>query len=140
MVSIIAILMGMAGTASYAAKQSSYRSQAQAEVREIANACRAFWVASGSWKGGARWPGPSGNINRGEVYKSLTGDNPSQAVFLAFDEQRMDSEDGYLDPWGHPYKVYFEKKNDVSTRHKFSATVSFPMRNRHDHYGWQFEP
>ncbi len=138
---IIAILMGMAGTASYAAKQSSYRSQAQAEVREIANACRAYWIASGSWNGGARWPGASGTISRGgSMYNALTGDNPGQAVFLAFDEQRFDGDEGdYLDPWGNPYVVTFDKTMEVSTKHHFSSSVTFPMRNRYEYYGKLFQ-
>ena len=140
-VSIIAILLGMAGAAAYAARQAAYRSQAQAEVREIANACRAYWVASGSWKGGARWPGASGTIKHdGDLYRALTGDNPGQAVFLAFDEERFDGDEGeFLDPWGNPYEINFDKTTEISTKHFFSSSVTFPMRNRHEFYGHQFE-
>ena len=135
-VSIIAILMGMVGSAAYAARQASYRSQAQAEVREIANACRAYWIASGSWNGGARWPGASGPIERdGAMYKALTGNNPAKTVFLALDS----TQDVYCDPWGNPYIVTFDKTTEVSTKHHFSSSVTFPMRNRYEYYGKLFK-
>ena len=150
MVSIIAILMGMIGTASYAAKQASYRSQAQAEVREIANACRAYWIASGSTKAGARWPGSSGSIvHNGNIYQQLAGRAkdglPGHVVLLAFDEQRFDADkangDGgeYLDPWGNPYQVKFQEDSPPPPHQKFIATVTFPMRNRYEYYGRLFK-
>ncbi len=141
-IAIIGILTGMIGTAAYAARQSGYKAQAEAEARELANACRSFWVASGSWKGGSRWPanGAGGTITKGSsLYKELTGDNPAKAVFLEFDEERFEGDNGeYLDPWGKPYRVSFEKTHEIKRTQKFSSSVTFPMRNRYEYYGSQF--
>lgn len=137
-VSIIAILLGMVGSASYAARQSSYKSQARAEVREIANACRAYWIASGGWDDGPFWPASGGEhtIQRGNALgKALTGSNPAKAVFLGLNAE----EDEFCDPWGNPYHVRFEGTQQTQTTHHFSSSVTFPMRNRHAYYGRQFE-
>lgn len=141
-ITIIGILAGMIGSAAYAARQSSYRAQARTEAGEIANACRSYWMASGSWKGGSQWPGASGPITQGsDLYKHLTGDNPSKAVFLEFDEQRFDGDGGdYLDPWGNPYKVVFGGDEEISRSQKFASSVVFPMRNRYLYYGCLFDP
>ena len=136
-VSIIAILLGMIGTASYAARQKAYRAQASAEVREIANACRSYWIASANWKNGSRWPGS----NDGSLYNNLLGkdqDNTYHAVFLQFDEQRIENGQ-FLDPWGNPYRVSGGDTDVHRTTHIFSASVSFPMRNRYEYYGKQFK-
>ena len=140
-ISIIGILVGMVGSAAYAARQKAYRAQAEAEVREIANACRSYWMASGSWKGGSRWPGSEGSIARGgDIYNAFTGQNPSKTVFLKFDEQRFDGDAGdYLDPWGNPYKVEFDSSKVVERKQKFSSSVTFPMRYRYEYYGNQFQ-
>lgn len=140
-IAIIGILAGMMGGASYAARQSGYKAQADAEVREIANACRSFWMASGTWDGGSRWPGTgTQRITRnGPLYKALTGDNPTKTVFLELDELRFDGEEGdYLDPWGNPYVVSFDNTDTVTRKQKFSSSVTFPMRNRFQYYGEQF--
>ena len=147
-ITIIGILVGMMGAAAATARQNGYRSQAQAEVREIANACRSYWMASGTWKGGNRWPDRRENqwisISKtdGDIYKAFTGDrnvNPSGNVFLEFDEQRFDTDGGeYLDPWGNPYEVKFDTSNDIQRKQKFSASVTFPMRHRYEYYGNQF--
>ena len=138
-IAIIGILAGMIGSATYAARQSSYRAQAEAEAREIANACRTYWMASGSWKGGSSWPGDSGAITSdSEIYRRLAGENPSKAVFLEFDEARI-ADDGYLDPWGNPYMVVFKEDPPVQHTHIFSSSVSFPMRYRYEYYGNQFQ-
>ena len=139
-IAIIGILAGMIGSASYAARQSSYRAQAEAEAREIANACRTYWMASGSWQGGSSWPGGSGPISKGgTIYKAFTGVNPSKTVFLEFDEQRFEGDGGdYLDPWGNPYEVTFDKEHVVTRTQKFSSSVTFPMRYRYEYYGKLF--
>lgn len=146
-ISIIGILMGMIGGASFAARQSGYKAQAQAEVREIANACRAYWISSGTWKGGNTWPGGvsgQATISRGgDVYKALTGDNQAGVVFLQVDEERFAPNGGtdenvYLDPWGNPYEISFDDEETVEYKQKFSTSVTFPMRNRYKYYGHQF--
>ena len=148
-VSIIAILLGMVGAASHAARQKAYRAQAATEAGEIANACRAFWIASGNWDKGPYWPGgknmagkPSVKINKGgEVYNALVGKNPAKTVFLQFDESRFDGENNsYADPWGNAYEISFADVNDENKiTHHFKTSVTFPMRNRREYYGNQFE-
>ena len=149
-ISIIGILVGMVGSAAYAARQKAYRAQAEAEVREIANACRSYWMASGSWKGGSRWPksGDEGSnwipISKGGngkiIYDAFTGENPSKTVFLKFDEQRFAGDAGeYCDPWGNPYEVKFDSSKVVERKQKFSSSVTFPMRYRYEYYGNQFQ-
>lgn len=139
-IAIIGILAGMIGSAAYAARQSSYKAQAAAEAREIANTCRTYWMASGSWRGGSTWPGESGTISKGgAIYKAFTGDNPAKTVFLEFDEQRFDGDGGdYLDPWGNPYEVTFDKETVIQRTQKFSSSVTFPMRYRFEYYGKLF--
>ena len=145
-VSIIAILLGMVGAASHAARQKAYRAQAEAEVGEIANACRAFWIASGNWDGGPYWPGGKGmagttvTISKGDpVYNALSGQNPTKTVFLQFDEARFEGNGGgYLDPWGNSYEITFRPPQDNSITHHFKTSVTFPMRNRHEYFGKDF--
>lgn len=135
-VSIIAILMGMIGAAAYTARQKGYRAQAATEVHELANACRAYWIAFG------KWPGSSGAVTR-EVYRALTGINDTGTVFLQFDETRFtEGDDGaFLDPWGHAYELKFDSPdaNENTIQHHFHSSVTFPMRNRREFYGHLFE-
>ena len=138
-VSIISILMGMIGAASYAARQKAYRAQANTEVREIANACRAYWIAFGTWPGGMS--GTTETIKKGgAIYNALTGNNPTKVVFLQLDEERFEGDGGdYLDPWGNAYEVTFNKTEESTLTHHFSTAVTLPMRNRHEYYGKQFQ-
>ena len=142
-IAIIGILTGMIGSAAYAARQSGYKAQAETEARELANACRSYWIASGSWRGGSQWPakGVGGEITKdGAIYSALTGDNPANTVFLEFDEERFEGDEGkYLDPWGNPYVVSFEKTQKLPRKQKFSSSVTFPMRNRYEYYGCLFD-
>ena len=150
-VSIIAILLGMVGAASHAARQKAYRAQAATEAGEIANACRAFWIASGNWPNGPYWPGGEGMAGQttkidknGPIYNSLVGKdrklNPVGTVFLQFDENRFDDGGAYSDPWGNAYEISFAEVNDDNTiTHHFRTSVTFPMRNRREYYGNQFE-
>ena len=150
-VSIIAILLGMVGAASHAARQKAYRAQAAAEAGEIANACRAFWIASGNWKNGPYWPGGTGMAGHsgqkifkdGEIYNSLIGKdgklNPAKTVFLQFDENRFDDDGAYSDPWGNAYEISFADVKESTITHHFKTSVTFPMRNRREYYGNQFE-
>ena len=135
-VSIIAILLGMVGAASHTARQKAYRAQAETEVREIANACRAFWIASGSWKDGhPYWPGSSGEVDK-KLCDVLAGDNPAKAVFLQIDEARFDEEGKYCDPWGQPYEITFKPPtSENKITHHFKTSATFPMRNRNTYYG-----
>ena len=157
-VSIIAILLGMVGAASHAARQKAYRAQAVTETGEIANACRSFWIASGNWvddngkKVGPYWPGGPGMAGQssvriekgGDIYNSLIGKdrklNPAGTVFLQFDENRFDDGNAYSDPWGNAYEISFAEVNDdYKITHHFKTSVTFPMRNRREYYGNQFE-
>ena len=147
-VSIIAILLGMVGAASHAARQKAYRAQAATEAGEIANACRAFWIASGNWDKGPYWPGGASMAGQSNVkiikdqgiYNALLGKNPSKTVFLQFDDTRFDGEgNSYADPWGNAYEISFAGVKESTMTHHFKTTVTFPMRNRREYYGNQFE-
>ncbi len=145
-VSIIAILLGMVGAASHTARQKAYRAQAATEAGEIANACRAFWIASGNWENGPYWPGGAGmagttaKIEKDQdIYNALVGKNPAKTVFLQFDESRFDDDNAYSDPWGNAYEISFAEVRDSTITHHFKTSVTFPMRNRHEYYGNQFE-
>ena len=48
-VAIISILVGMVSVAASSARQNAYRARAQAEVRELSNALKAYWITYGFW-------------------------------------------------------------------------------------------
>lgn len=139
-IAIIGILAAMFGSAAFSARQTAYRAQASTEARELSSACQSYWIASGAWEGGSRWPGESGTVKKDSaLYKALTGDNPAKIVFMNFDEIRLDADDNeFLDPWGHPYEVAFDPVVPTTRVKKFSSSVSFPMRNRYQYYGKMF--
>jgi len=144
---IVAILMGMIGSASFTARQRAYQAQAQAEVRELASAFRAYWLTYGYWPPEVQ--GFSSDESFQPVGKSLlrsimgenmggTGANTRQIVFLQiadknFGVDNSGSADMFLDPWGNAYQMAFGRRVKIERSSLFSSTVAFPMRDRYEY-------
>ena len=133
--SIMGILVGMVASTTNSARQSAYRSQANAEVREIGKALRGYWLCYQTWKytpAVGQWlDADVSNLEFLRGQKSKV--NPGGIVFLDLSNKKFeasnDGKDAFVDPWGTPYQFYMEQKSQ-STTLAFSCVVSFPMRNR----------
>jgi prepilin-type N-terminal cleavage/methylation domain-containing protein len=144
---IIAILMGMIGAATFAARQRAYQAQAQTEVRELAAALRSYWLTYGAW------PPEVQAFNDVTAFKSAskdlllslmadpsmdmstTGCNKRRIVFMQLGDKHFGTDnnnqkDVYLDPWGNAYEMAFAAKGRVARNMKFFSSVAFPMRDR----------
>ncbi len=128
-VAIIGILAGMIGTASFAARRQAYSAQAQAEIRELSNACKAYYIAFGEWPGEGR---DLEITQEGSIYKNLTGDNDAKISFFEFDVGRFEEGGPYLDPWGKPYLVSFDSETTIERSQTFNSSVTLPMSARYD--------
>ncbi len=136
---IIAILVGMIGSAAFAARQSAYRAQAQAELRELVASMKAYWLAYGSWPDGIVPGGPNNPIAIGrQNLGGLRGENPRRIVFLDISDHQLGlANDGrtdmFLDPWGNPYEMFF---SDAALQRVslYRTTVAPPMRDRYRYH------
>lgn len=144
---IIAILMGMIGSASFTARQRAYQAQANAEVRELAAAFRAYWLTYGYWPPEVQGFGSDESykpISRA-LLRSIMGENLSGAgantreiVFLQiadknFGVDNSGSADMFLDPWGNAYQMAFGRRVKIERSALYSSTVAFPMRDRYEY-------
>ena len=125
-VGIIALLMGLVGSAAFSARQRSYTATATAEAQQIAAALRAYYIAYREW--------PSG-IGAGETkldknnMRALLGENSRGAAFMQLPPDRFDEDTGdFLDPWGHPYVVQLEEPEMIEADTAYEAVVSFPIQ------------
>ncbi len=136
---IIAILVGMIGSAAFAARHSAYRAKAQAEVRELANAMKSYWLAFGEWPEGVVPGGPNNAIAIGRHnLAGLRGNNPRNIVFLELSDHQFGmANDGrtdmFIDPWGNPYEMFFADA-ELERTSFYRTTVAPPMANRYRHH------
>ena len=140
---IITILMAMVVGAAFAARQNAFRGKAQAEIRELTNAMKAYAISYGGWPPEiqAAWANAETPIQMGETtLQSLrgvdtgdTGSNQREIVFLELSDRQLRN-GMYVDPWGTPYEMYFTTMGQADLPKMlfyFKTAVSFPMRDRY---------
>ena len=120
-IGILGMLMGVAFSGLGRARARAKVAKANAEVRELVNAILAYEAAEGQLKE------KDDAEASGEDIKFLTGGNGGD-VYL-----NVELVDGaFLDPWGRPYRfrIGLGTSFSDSNAEKFSATVTFPNRQR----------
>jgi type II secretory pathway pseudopilin PulG len=122
---ILGMLMGVAFSGIGKAQKRARVAKATAEVRELANAIRAYEAAEDN----------SAQFLAEGVYEATTGDpfflrlvegGDGKPVYL---NVPLTSDGRFLDPWGRPYRFRIGIQNEGDTE-TFRATVTFPNRQR----------
>lgn len=145
-IAIISIIMGMITYATTSARKSAYRARAQAEIREISNALKAYWITYGYWPPEIEgvWTSEDQPIvlssrlleslrGKGNPNSRVPGENTREIVFLELADDQFKA-DHYVDPWGSPYRIYLSKRTDADLPEQdffFYTAVTFPMRDRY---------
>ena len=142
-VGIIAILIGLVGTAAFSARQRAYRATAQAETQQLATALRSYWIANRSLPDGFS-AGKDVEVTRG-MLKPLMGDGDNVA-FVNVPPDRFVDHDGapvplgeesdsdvFADPWGEPYVVRVDAPDEVSADDSviYEGAATFLNMNRY---------
>ncbi len=142
-IAIIAILMGLMGSAAYAARQRAFKATAYSEAQQLTAALKSYWVSKRSWpKSIAAAPKENGySLLTEDSLKDLIGGGDDGFVYIDIPPSRFDDDGGqkyFCDPWGHPYRVKFDEISDISTavdgiKEMYDITVNFPNSYR-DYY------
>jgi len=129
---IIGVLAGLLVVGTAEARKNARIAKAQAEVKELAKAWKAYWMVYGKWPAscsGGLYPMTK---DRMEILagKVDATDNPRGLNFMEVDPEVL--EKGFLDPWDKQYVVDFSKslaqECDV-----FMTTIFLPQRKRYDY-------
>lgn len=136
-VGIIAILIGLVGSAAFSARQRAFRATAQAETQQIATALRSYWIANRSFPDGFS-PGKDVEVTRG-MLKPLMGDGGDGVSYINVPPDRFETldegadGDKFLDPWGDAYVVRIDAPDEVSTDDSviFEGSASFLNMDRY---------
>ena len=123
---IISILVAMVGLAAHSARVRAYKVTAHTEAQQFAAAFKAYWVIKGKWPSNFDSAGGyNGAIQWSNLKNSgLMGSDNGAAPFLEIEEGKFDSE-GYMDPWGRPYKIKINPQVEVQTKEVYQVIVQF---------------
>ncbi len=125
-VGIVALLMGLVGSAAFSARQRAYTATATTETQQVASAIRAYWLAFREWPSGLN---EGNNILDRNCLSALLGENPRKVSFLQVPPDRFDEDSGqFLDPWGRPYVAELISTGDVEVDSANEVVVSFPIQ------------
>lgn len=129
-ISIIGVLMSMLMVSVGKARSMARRTKAQAEVRELAKAWKAYWLTYGPHGG---WPETFGHdvVMDSTRMAYLLGNNARGLLFISAPEE-VDT-DGFRDPWGTPYHVDFQPETPVTEVEHYHTTVQLANRIRHEY-------
>lgn len=143
-VGIIAVLIGLVGSAAFSARQRAYRATAQAETQQLATALRSWWIANRTLPDGFS-AGKYVEVTRG-ILKPLMGDGGDGVAFVNVPPDRFVDRDGapvplgeesdsdvFADPWGDPYVVRIEAPDEVSSDDSviYEGAATFLNMNRY---------
>ena len=141
-IAVIGILMAMVGAAAYGARQRAYRTQATAEVQQIATAFKSYYLANHKWpkhwESGCDWE--NGKLNRSNL-GPLLGDEG--VVYLDLSDFRLEGTGGsaaFVDPWGEAYEVQTDRLEHPEISDVFEGAVSFPNFMRHYYEEGVYDP
>ena len=123
-IAIIGILMGLMAVLVATARARASRTKAQAEVRELVRAWKAYWVAY------QEWPAAISGQNRAMDPTALSiiqGNNPQRLVFMELDPSKP-----FLDPWGNTYYVDFSQSRNIGREH-YQTVIFLSNRVRYNY-------
>lgn len=116
---IIGILLGLLTGVFMKAKESARRRKCEGEVRELVRAWHAYYGAFGSL--------PPGVTMDPTMVQFLQGNNALKIKFMDFPPEASTS--GFMDPWGHPYRISLQVKQLTNTW-QFATRVCLHNRDR----------
>jgi type II secretory pathway pseudopilin PulG len=121
-IGMIGIMMGVAATGLGSAKNQARITKANVEIRELVNAWLSFDAADEEpvISSGDEYDATEGNL------ADLLGKGNTTIVYL--NSPMVNG--AFRDPWGTPYKFRWLQSDTGNTSDKFSASVTFPNRNR----------
>ena len=121
-IGMIGIMMGVAATGLGSAKNQARITKANVEIRELVNAWLSFDAADEEpvISSGDEYEATEGNL------ADLLGKGNTTIVYL--NSPMVNG--AFRDPWGTPYKFRWLESASGNTSDKFSASVTFPNRNR----------
>lgn len=138
-VAVIAILIGLVGTAAYSARRRAYRTTAQAEAQQLATALRSWWIANRTWPSGFKQDGEYHEVTRA-MLKPLMGQSAnSHVAYINVPPDRFEPPDEdndaavFVDPWGGAYTVRIDEADEVEVEDAtiYEGAVSFANQNRY---------
>jgi len=119
---IMALLMGLLFPALMGARERAWITRARTEVQAIQQAWMAYWTTYGQTKG---WPLAGDVPMDGAAVAILAGTdtaaNPLGIGFMEFNDEQLSN--GFLDPWGKPYKVVLAAPTTEATDWAFTTRV-----------------
>lgn len=114
-VSMVGLLMTVSLASATKARTLVRRAKAEAELREMVNAWLQYQAFYGKWPEKVK-----GKIDvtasaklLGPIIDSDDNENPLGVVFLGVP---LAPGDDFLDPWGHPYRISFDKEENKIRR------------------------
>lgn len=140
MITIIAILAGLAFPAMTGALEAAKKAEATAMCTQLKTALTSYLTEYGAWSGVLD---TSGEItsDTNALAELLLGEstgspdpNPRKIVFMEFNEKsledRSDATQGFLDPWGQPYsiKVDHDYNNQIAAPTDVNPDGQDPIR------------
>lgn len=107
---MIGLLMTVSVMSAQKARTLARRTKAEAELREMVNAWLQYQAFYGEWPGDAKGKVDIEATDKllGPIIDPKNNDNPLGVVFLGV---TLDQGDSFLDPWGVPYRVSFDKED-----------------------------
>ena len=107
---MIGLLMTMSVMSASKARMLARKTKAEAELREMVNAWLQYQSFYGQWPSVAKGKidTPVDEKMLGPIIDPANNENPLGVVFF-----NADTENGkkFLDPWGHPYRVSFDRED-----------------------------
>jgi len=121
-IAIIGILAGLMSVLVATARARAARTKAQTEVRELARAWKAYWVAYQKWPSAVSGQ----NVPMDTTALSiLQGNNPQRLIFMELDPSKP-----FLDPWGNTYYVDFSASRNIGREH-YQTVIFLSNRARY---------
>lgn len=128
---IISVLTSMVGIAAFNARQNAYRTIAQTEVQQVAQALHAYWIARGEWPEGFR-AGSTVEITQQLLQDAGLLGKEETPGYIQISPDRF--EDGYYcDPWGRPYVVTVEEVQATTRSEVYQVSVNILNTDRFYH-------
>ena len=139
-VGIIALLIGLVGSSTFAARQRANVATAQAETQQIATAFKAYWIANRTWPKG--FPvGTEVTLIRALI-QPLMGGEGVRTSYINIPPDRFEGEGDdalFLDPWGNPYVVKLDAPGTIDASGDspdrvsavYEAAAAFPNQYRY---------
>ena len=128
--SIIGLLAGLLVGAASRARVKARVVRAEAEVRELAKAWKAYWLTYERWPAGYE---SSSNLPMDSAAMDILmgnndGENPQGIRFMDAD---LDESGNFDDPWGTPYRMNFRPVESITEEEYYETTVFLPNRQRY---------